>query len=99
MTTVQWCTFCCKRDNKFETVANTDINQKDAAFKNNVPLRSCTTKIKNTLINNLEDLDIVMLLYDLLDHSRNCFMTSENLWNYSRDKVDAFDDDNASDGK
>ena len=40
-----------------------------------------------------------MLLYDLLDHSRNCFMTTENLWNYSRDKVDGFDDDNASDGK
>ena len=40
-----------------------------------------------------------MLLYDPLECNHNCFMTSENLWNYSRDKVDGAVDDDASDGK
>ena len=35
---------------------NTDISQKDSAFKNNVPFRSCVTKINSILIDNAEDL-------------------------------------------
>ena len=47
--------------------ANTDIDQKDVAFKNNAPFRSCITKINSTLIDNAEDLDIVMPMYNLLE--------------------------------
>ena len=47
--------------------ANTDIDQKDAAFKNNASFRSCITKINSTLIDNAEDLDIVMPMYNLLE--------------------------------
>ena len=56
-------------------------------FKNNAPFRSCKTKINNTLIDNAEDLDIVMPMYDLLEYSENFSITSGSLWNYYRDEV------------
>ena len=37
---------------------------KKTTFKNNAPFRSCITKLT---INNPEDLDIVMLMYNLLE--------------------------------
>ena len=40
--------------------ANTDIDWKVVAFKNNAPFRSCITKISSTLTGNAEDLNIVM---------------------------------------
>ena len=48
--------------------------EKDVAFKNNVPFRSCISKINSTLIDNGEDLDIVMPMYNLLEYSQNCSM-------------------------
>ena len=38
---------------------------KTFTFKNNAPFRSCISKIDNTLIDNAEDLDIVMPMYNL----------------------------------
>ena len=38
-------------------------------FKNNPPFRSCISKINNTFVDNTEDLDIVMLMYNLLQYS------------------------------
>ena len=67
-------------------------DEENFEFKNNAPFRSCISKINSTLIDNLEDLDIVMPMHNLLEHSQNYSMTSESLQNYCRD-------DNASDGK
>ena len=39
------------------------------------------------MIDNTEDLDVVMPMYNLLEYSDNCSMTSESLWNYYRDEV------------
>ena len=50
---------------------------KDVAFKNNAQFRSCISKINNTLIDNAEDLDIVTLIYNLLEYSDNYSMTSK----------------------
>ena len=75
-----------------------DKAEKDVAFKNNAPFRSCISKINSTLKDNAEDLDIVMSMYHLLEYSQNDSMTSGSLWNYYRDKIDEVDD-NASDGK
>ena len=72
--------------------------EKNVAFKNNASFRSCISKIKSNLINNAEDLDIVMLMYNLLEYSQNYSMTSGSLWNYYRDKTDDIYD-NDSDGK
>ena len=76
----------------------TDIGPHDSAFKNNAPFRSCITKINSALIDNAEDLDIDMSMYNLLEYSQNYSMTSESLWNYFRDEIDNIDD-NASDDK
>ena len=51
-------------------------------LKNNAPFKSCVSKINSTLIDNAEDLDIVILMYNLLEYSQNYSMTSESFWNY-----------------
>ena len=78
-----------------------DKAQKAVAFKNNPQFRSCISKINSTLIDNVEDLDIVMPMHNLLEYSQNYFMhlmTSGSLWNYYRDEINGVND-NASDGK
>ena len=56
-------------------------------FNNDAPFRSCITKINNAFIGNAEDLDIVILMYNLLEHSDNYSVTSGSFWNYYRDEV------------
>ena len=75
-----------------------DKTEKDVAFKNNAPFRSCISKINSTLMDSAEELDIVMAMYNLLEYSQNYSMTSGSLWNYYRDEIHD-DDDNTSDGK
>ena len=41
------------------------------AFKNNAPFTNCISKINNVLIDNAEDLDVVMPMYNLLEYSKN----------------------------
>ena len=72
-----------------------DKAQKNIAFKNNAPLRSCTSKFNSTLINNAEDLDIVMPMYNLPEYSQNYSMTSGSLWNYYRDEIDDVHNNNS----
>ena len=62
--------------NYLRTGLNYDMPQKDVARKNNAPYRSCITKSNNILIGNAENLDIVMLMYNLLEYSGNYSMTS-----------------------
>ena len=52
---------------------------KKLIFKNNAPFRSCISKINNIFIDNAEDLDIVMPMYNLLEHSDNYSMKSGSL--------------------
>ena len=75
-----------------------DKAEKDISFENNAPFRSCISKINSTLIDNAEDFDIVMLMYNLLEYSQNYSMKSGSLWNYHRDEIDDVDD-NTSDCK
>ena len=44
------------------------------------------------MTDNAKDLNIVMLLYDLLEHNQKYFMISRSLWNYYRDENDGVDD-------
>ena len=39
---------------------NTSRRNRNLTLKNNAPLRSCISKLNNTFIVNVEDLDIVM---------------------------------------
>ena len=79
---------------------DTKTNNKKLIFKNNVPFRSCISKINNTFIDNAEELDIVMLMYNLLEYSDNYSVTLGSLWNYCRDKVnDDVNENNADNNK
>ena len=44
---------------------------KEAAFKNNAPYINCISKINEVKIDNAEDLDIIMPMYNLLEYSKN----------------------------
>ena len=70
-----------------EGTNNVNKWNKMLTFKNNVPFRSCISTFSNIFINNAEDLDIVMLMYNLLEYSSNYSMTSWSLWNYCRHEV------------
>ena len=73
---------------------------KKLTFKNNAPFQSCISKINNTFIDNAEDLDIVMPMYNLLEYSDNYSMTSGSLWNYYRDEInDDANENNAARNK
>ena len=54
---------------------NANRRNKNLTFKNNAPFRSCISKINNTLIDNAENRDIVMPMYNLLEHSESYSMT------------------------
>ena len=70
------------------TVTNpkNDVCDKKLAFKNNAPFVSCVSKINNTFIDNAEDLDVVMPMYNLLEYSKNYWKTTGSFWNYYRDE-------------
>ena len=68
------------------TDPNNNAYDKTLALKNNAPITSCISKINNPLIDNAEDLDIVMPMYNLLEYSKNYWKTTGSLWNYYRDE-------------
>ena len=68
------------------TNPNNDAYDKKLAFKNSAPFTSCISKINNALIDNAEDLDIVMPMYNLLEYSKNYRKTVGSLWNCYRDE-------------
>ena len=51
---------------------------KETITVTNLPLVSCISKINNTLIDNVEDLDIVMSMYNLREYSKNYSKTTRN---------------------
>ena len=67
-----------------------DIRNRFLAFKNNAPFTNCISKINNVLIDNAEDLDVVMPMYNLLECSKNYRKTTGSLWNYYRDEPNDF---------
>ena len=56
------------------------------SFKNNASFITCISKINGVKIDNAEDLDVVMPMYNLLEYSKNYRKTTESLWNYYRDE-------------
>ena len=63
-----------------------DIREGFLAFKNNAPFINCISKITNMLIDNTEDLDVVMPIYNLIEYSKNYRKTTGSLCNYYRDE-------------
>ena len=50
---------------------NNDVYDKKLALKSNAPFISCISKINGILIENAEDLDIAMPMYNLFEYSKN----------------------------
>ena len=53
------------------TANNNPFGDKKLVFKNNAPFISCISKINGVKIDNAEDLDVVMPMYNLLEYSKN----------------------------
>ena len=71
------------------TVTNPNNNanfDRRLTLKNNAPFISCVSRINGELIENAEDLDIVIPMYNLLEYSKNYEKTSGSLFNYYRDE-------------
>ena len=64
-----------------------DKRNRPLILKNNAPFVSCITKINGELIEDAEDLDIVMPMYNLLEYSKNYRKTIGSFYNYCRDKL------------
>ena len=64
-----------------------DKRNRKLILKNNVPFVSCITRINGELIEDADDLDIVMPMYNLLKHSKNYRKTIGSLYNYYRDEL------------
>ena len=59
---------------------NANKRDKKLTFNKNVPFRSCISKVNNTFIDNGENLDIVIPMYNLLEYENveNNFSINNN---------------------
>ena len=81
------------------TITVTGNNPKDRQnrpliLKNNAPFISCITRINGELIEDADDLDIVMPMYNLLEYSKNYRKTIGSFYNYYRDELNDDADNN-----
>ena len=70
-----------------------DKRNRPLILKNNAPFVSCITRINGELIEDANDLDIVMSMYNLLEYSKYYRKTIESLYNYYRDELSNNTDD------
>ena len=73
---------------------NNAFGDKKLLFKNNAPFINCTSKINVVKIDNAEDLDVVMPMYNLLSTVKITKKTTGSLWNYYRDQPSSTIGDN-----
>ena len=71
-----------------------DKRNRPLILKNSAPFVSCITRINGELIEDADDLDIVMPIYNLLEYSKNYRKTIGSLYNYYRDELSDDADDN-----
>ena len=87
-------------ENRRATSATTSNTANDAAldgklsFKNNTLFVNCISKITGVLIDNTVDLDVIILMYNLLEYSKNYRKTTGSLWNYYRDEPNSGAEEN-----
>ena len=58
---------------------------KNPAFKNNAPFINCISKINGIKIDNAEDLDVVMPMYNLLEYRKSYRKTTGSWHDYHSD--------------
>ena len=62
-----------------------DERDKGVIFKNCAPFTKCISRINNTDIDNTQDMNIAMSMYNLIDYSDNYLKNSGSLWHYYKD--------------
>ena len=62
-----------------------DERNKGVIFKSSTPFTKCISIINGTDIDNAQDIDIVMPMYNLIEYSNNYSKTSGSLWQYYKD--------------
>ena len=77
-------------NDKFELLTNTgagdDERNKCVIFKNCASFTKYISRINGTEIDNAQDIDIVMPMYNLIEYRDNYSKTSGSLWQYYKDK-------------
>ena len=63
-----------------------DERNKGVIFKNCAASTKCTSRINGTEIDDAQDIDIVMPMYNLIEYSDNYSKTSGSLWQYYKDE-------------
>ena len=71
-----------------------DKKNRKLILKNNAPFVSCKTRINGELIEGVDDLDIVIPMYNLLEYSKNYRKTIGSLYNYYRDELTNYNNNN-----
>ena len=71
---------------------NVNINKK-VTFNNCTFSNDCINKTNNTQVDSVKDIGVVMLMYNLLQHSDNYLIISGSLWQYYRNKPVVNDND------
>ena len=57
------------------------------SFRNCAPFTKCITKVDRKTINDAEDLDLVMPMYNRIEYSSNYSETTGSLWFYFKDEA------------
>ena len=67
------------------TVRNSNENTR-VTFKNCTPFTKCITHINDEHVDNADNLDLIMPIYNLIEYSDNYSDTSGRLWQFKRDE-------------
>ena len=79
-------TYIVVKGNIIVTNPNDAKRNKEVAFKNYASFINCISNINGEKIDNAEDLDVVMPMYNLLVYCKNYRKTTGSLWIYYRDE-------------
>ena len=62
--------------------ADADANNtnKKVIFKNCAQFTNWISEINNTQVDNAKDIDVIILMYNLIEYSDNCSKSSGSLW-------------------
>ena len=74
-----------------------DKKNRTLILKNNAPFVSCITRVNWELIEDADDLDIVMSMYNLLEYSKNYRKTIGSLYHYYRGELTSDNNNNFAD--
>ena len=73
-------------ENIAAAAAPVNNTSKKIIIKNCAPFTNCINETNNTQVDDAQDIDIVISMYDLIEYSNVYLKTLGNLWQYYRDE-------------